>query len=276
MLGGYRPLAHAVATPRLWLSYSSSGVGCGTCESGPIPFHACQLTLLVWATFALPAILAVQNRLPMSRSRTVRKVDFSFVHHAPFWFYQTGNTLQAIASFLPQLWIPSFAHAIGLPSYSGTLALCLLNIAACGGYLLQGQLCDRFHVTVALLVATLGSMVSIFLLWGLTASEPMLYIFAMAWGLTGAGFAATWAGCATAMRTSTNNLDTGMVISLMCVGKGIGSVISGPISERLLQAGPLRNAGFAYGSQYGSVILFTGLSAMLGGTACVGRLLKWV
>lgn len=195
---------------------------------------------------------------------------------APFWIYSFGNMMQSIAYFLPQLWIPSFARETGLPPISGPLALCLLNLAACGGYISQGVIVDRYHVTVAICVATLGSVVAIFVFWGLTTSQAMLYVFVVLWGLTGGGFSANWAGCAAAIRKEGYHVDTGMVISLLCVSKGVGSVVSGPISESLLGVGVWDDAGFAYGSRYGVVIVFTGLSATLGGAACVGRLAKVV
>lgn len=234
-----------------------------------------QLTLLQ-ATLALPSILVTKNRLPISGSSTFRPLNFAFLKLAPFWIYSFGNMMQSIAYFLPQLWVPSFSREIGLPAIAGPLALCLLNLAACGGYISQGIIVDRYHVTVAICVATVGSVLAIFVFWGLATSQAMLYVFVILWGLTGGGFSANWAGCAAAIRKSGYHVDTGMVISLLCVSKGVGSVVSGPISERLLQISPLDNAGFAYGTRYGAMILFTGLSATLGGIACVGKLVKIV
>ena len=216
----------------------------------------------------------MKNRLPISNSTSLRPIDLSFMKKAPFWFFETGNIMASLSYFLPQLWLPSFAVSRGFPSFSGPLALCLLNIAACGGYLLQGMLVDRFHVSIPIMIATLGSVVAIFVFWGLTASQTMLYLFAIIWGLSGGGFAATWSGCATAMRSSCTHLDTGLVISLMCMGKGVASLISGPISEQLLKSSSWQHAGFAYGTQYGGIIVFAGVTALLGGTACVGRMIK--
>ncbi|EMC91513.1 hypothetical protein BAUCODRAFT_80666 [Baudoinia panamericana UAMH 10762] len=237
-----------------------------------------RTTLRVWAVvmaiLALPCLLVMKNRLPVTRTHALRPIDWSFMKLPPFWFFEAGNIMMSLAYPLPNLYIPSYSRNMGMPSFSGPLALCLLNIAACGGYLLQGQLVDRYHVTTAIFVAVAGSVVAVFLFWGLTTSQPMLYVFAVLWGLSGGGFAGNWAGCANALRTTSNSLDTGMVISLMCAGKGIGSVVTGPISEKLLQAGVWRGAGFAYGSQYGAVIVFTGVTALLGGTACLGRQLK--
>lgn len=221
-----------------------------------------------------PSAYLMKNRLPITHTNRVRPVDLSFVKKTPFWFFEAGNIMASLAYFLPMLWIPSFAASQNFPSISGPLALCLLNIAACGGYLLQGMLVDRYHVTVAICMATVGSVIAILVFWGLTQSQAMLYIFAVLWGLSGGGFAANWSGCAKAMRTSDRSLDTGLVIGFMCMGKGIASLIAGPISEQLLQATHKSGAEFAYGSQYAGIIVFAGVTAMLGGTACVGKVLK--
>lgn len=215
----------------------------------------------------------MKNRLPPSNATKLRPIDLSFMKTAAFWVFEFGNVMASLAYFLPQLWLPSFAADQGFPKFSGPLALCLLNTAACGGYLLQGTLVDRFHVSLAIFVATFGSVVAIFLFWGLTVSQPMLYVFAILWGLSGGGYASNWSGCAKVLRGSCSNLDTGFLISLMCAGKGIASLASGPISAQLLLAGDF-NAKFAYGSHYGSIIVFAGVTALFGGTACIGRLMK--
>ena len=232
------------------------------------------LTKTLQIVLGAPSAWVMKNRYPISTSSTLRPVDLTFMKKAPFWYFEVGNIMASVSYFLPQLWIPSFAASQHFPSYSGPLALSLLNIAACGGYLLQGILVDRFHVTLAILVATLGSVIAIFIFWGLTASQPMLYVFAIVWGLSGGGFAGNWSGCAKAMKDSSRHLDTGLIISFMCTGKGIASLASGPISERLLRAGGLNGAQFAYGTQYGIIILFAGVTAMLGGISCIGRLFK--
>nr|OQO32068.1 hypothetical protein B0A51_00606 [Rachicladosporium sp. CCFEE 5018] len=241
-----------------------------------------RTTLRVWAVIivalATPSVLIMRPRLPIvpSGSSSLRPIDLSFLRRAPFWIFSLGNVMQSIAYFLPQLWIPSFARQIGLPPLAGPLALCLFSLAAVGGYLSQGALVDRYHVTTAIFVATLGSVVSVFIFWGLTTSQPMLYVFVIIWGLTGGGYAANWSGVAMAIKQSGVHVETGLIISLMCVSKGIGSLVSGPISEQLLLAGGMSGSKGAYGTEYGAIILFTGICLAFGGIACVGRLAKWV
>lgn len=138
------------------------------------------------------------------------------------------------------------------------------------------MLVDRYHVSTAIAIVTFGQIVATFIFWGLTSSQPMLYVFALVWGLFGGGFASTWSGYAPAMKrsNSSTHVDIGLVLSLMAAGRGIGAVISGPLSERLLDVGWKTQAGFAYGTVYGILIVFTGITTTLGGTACIGRLLK--
>ena len=135
---------------------------------------------------------------------------------------------------------------------------------------------DHFHVSVAILVSTFGQVIAILVCWGLTSSQPTLYVFAIMWGLFGGGFSASWSGYAGAMkrRDPTRHVDMGLVVALMAAGRGVGAVITGPLSEKLLEIGWTGHAGFAYGTNYGVLIVFSGVAAAFGGTACIGRLLR--
>ena len=212
----------------------------------------------------------MKTRLPVSGSRAYRPKNLAFMKQAPFWIYQVPSIVQSIAAYLPQLWISSFAAAMGFPS----LAVSLINLSASCGYLVQGRLVDRFHATIAILISTVGAMVADPIFWGFATNQAMLYVFSILWGMTGAGFPGSWTVCVNDMRRSSGNIDTGLVLSLMCAGKGIGSVVGGPLSEQLLRVTPWSGAGFAYGSQYGAIIILTGVGVTIGGTSCVVRLLK--
>lgn len=77
-------------------------------------------------------------------------------------------------------------------------------------------------------------------------------------------------------RHPSSHVDVGLVLALMAAGRGVGAVISGPLSEKLLEIGWKSHASFAYGTTYGILIIFSGVMAAFGGTACVGRVLKVV
>lgn len=66
-------------------------------------------------------------------------------------------------------------------------------------------------------------------------------------------------------------VDPGMVFACLAAGRGIGNVVSGPLSEALMGKGADWHAELAYGSGFGPLIVFTGVSAALGGLSCVGR-----
>ncbi len=161
---------------------------------------------------------------------------------------------------------------MGMPPAAGPLSVALLNLASCGGFLLQGRLVDRYHVSWAILVSTVGSTIAVFGFWGCGTQTAMLYVFAILWGLFGAGYPGHWTGCASDMRRTFPNVNTGLVISLLCAGKGVGSILAGPVSEKLLKMKPWQDTGLAYGSSYGSIIVFTGVCVFVGGAGAIPRI----
>ena len=68
--------------------------------------------------------------------------------------------------------------------------------------------------------------------------------------------------------------DQTLIFGLLAAGRGIGCVISGPLSDVLLKSGNGWHATAAYGTGYGLLIIFTGITALLGGVAGVGKKLK--
>lgn len=69
----------------------------------------------------------------------------------------------------------------------------------------------------------------------------------------------------------------GLVIGLLSAGRGIGAVVSGPLSEVLLKSRPWQGAtSLGYGSAYEGLIVFTGVTAAAGGVSFLGRVLGWM
>ena len=104
----------------------------------------------------------------------------------------------------------------------------------------------------------------------------MLYIFAILFGIFGGASFAVWPGCAAAIKNAlpANSANTAFILASLLFGRGLGFVFSGPVSSQLLRGGWKGDAKFAYGSDYGAVIVFTGVSALLGATAWLGRLFR--
>ena len=100
----------------------------------------------------------------------------------------------------------------------------------------------------------------------------MLYIFAFLYGMTAGGFAATWSGCTNPIRRAYPAVETGMIIAVFSAGKGIGAVISGPLSGILIRSDTWKShAGYAYGSGYGYLIVFSGITASFASIGWFGK-----
>lgn len=201
-------------------------------------------------------------------------MDLGFVKHRTFWVYQIPSVVQSIVTPLPALWLPAFASYLGMSSAVGPLSLALLNLASCAGFMLQGRLVDRYHVSWAILVSTIGSAIAVFGFWGFGTHAATLYVFAILFGFFGAPYPGHWTGCACDMRRTSPEISTSVVISLLCAGKGIGTLVAGPVSEALLSSQPWEGHGLAYSSAYGTIIVFTGVCLIVGGAGAVPRLVS--
>ena len=103
----------------------------------------------------------------------------------------------------------------------------------------------------------------------------LLSLFAISYGFFGGGFSATWSGVLSLLKKEDEErdgvLETGLVFGLLAGGRGVGNVVCGPLSGKLIGAaavaagdGEVGTAG-GYGTQYRWLIVFTGLTALFGG-----------
>ncbi|WPG99138.1 Hypothetical protein R9X50_00194900 [Acrodontium crateriforme] len=242
-----------------------------------------RTALRVWAIImtvvTTPCVYLLKGRLPISNTTAFRPINLSFLTQRRFWVYQAGNIFQSLGYFLPSLYLPSYASTIGLPTWCGTVALVSYNVAYIFGSLMIGFLVDRFHISIAILFSSAGAMFSIFVFWGLAVSQPLLYTFAIVYGLFGGGFSATWSGTAGELQRVENKgtIDTSIVISLLAAGRGVGAVVSGPLSAKLIESDSWKgHAGFGYGSGYGQLVVFCGMMLTFGGLGAIGKLFKFV
>ena len=138
----------------------------------------------------------------------------------------------------------------------------------------MGGIIDRWHISTCLLISTLGSTLSVFFLWGFSTSLPLLLVFCVVYGFFAGSYSTTYPGMMKAVDKSMPGADSTMVFAMLAAGRGIGNVASGPVSEVLLRTSRIGSEGL-YGTEYGPLVLFTGISAALGGVSCLGRNLGW-
>lgn len=229
----------------------------------------------------------MKPRTPVSPSASARRLDLSFLRLAAFWMLQTGNIIQSFGYFLPSTYLPSYSTTtIGLPETMDTMLVSLFNATSTFGGIALGMLCDRFAVNNILLLSSVGSALSVFLLWGMASSSrldsshaglALLTLFSISYGFFAGGFSSTWSGVITQIkRDSSPSLETGLVFGLLAGGRGIGNVISGPLSTMLLRQGSVSDlyghfAGTGYATQFGPLIIFTGVTAFFGAWSWMWR-----
>ena len=232
---------------------------------------------IVLVVLSGPLLYFVKPRVPLPATLRPRRLNFAFIRTSTFWILQGGNIAQSLGFFLPNIYLPSYARTLGLSSVAGAVTLALYNATSVFGQVILGALIDRLHVTTVILISTVGATVSVFLFWGLAVSLPLLCIFSLVYGISAGAFTATYTGMIREVQKKDDNAEAGLVFGLLSAGRGVGSVVSGPLSEALLSERPwVGQAKLGYGTGYGAMIVFTGISATLGGISFVGRRVGWL
>ena len=128
-------------------------------------------------------------------------------------------------------------------------------------------------------ISAVSYAISAFLLWGLTSEGSMafLVLFSITFGFFAGGYSATWGGIINEMESEAAQkneaIDSGMVYRLLNGARGIGYVGGGLAGVPLLKSGHTTSMhGLAYRTDYGPLIIFTGLSSLFGGSALLWKL----
>ncbi|KAG0651688.1 Monocarboxylate transporter 12 [Hyphodiscus hymeniophilus] len=249
-----------------------------------------RTALRIWtAVGAATSVLAIflipthPSSVSSSTNRS-RNIPWKFLGHQTFYIYSIAIILQSSGYGIPQTYLNQYAHEVTMVSQtSATLLLTLFNLPGIVSSSFFGYLSDkkRFSLSATTVTAISGisSALSAFLLWGLTSrgSMPLLVLFSITFGFFAGGYSATWGGVINEMEReaaqSNEAIDTGMIYGLLNGARGIGYVSGGLAGVPLLKAGSMSSIGrYAYGTTYGPLIIFTGLSSVFGGW---GLLWKW-
>ncbi|TDZ37130.1 MFS transporter asaE [Colletotrichum spinosum] len=261
---------------------------------GTLGFRA---TLRLWSglLFALTAPLAyfVKPRLPAGHHHhhqsgspaPLHARPFSnlrFVLGRPFALHQAANVVEALGFFLPGIYLPSYAQrALHASAFPSALTILLVNVASVFGCVAMGCLVDRFSPSSCLAVASAGAALATLLIWGFSSNLAVLYLFCVVYGLFAGAYTSAWPGVMKVVaeheRARERGVDPGMVFGMLAAGRGIGNVISGPLSESLIRKSPWQGeAAHGYGSGYGTLIVFTGVTALLGGASFLWKRIGWL
>lgn len=234
--------------------------------------RVCALSFVV---LNFPIVFFFKPRLPLSQTSQSRSFDMSFWTCSTFLIMQSANIIQSLGFFLPAIYLPTFARTLGANAIESTVPIILLNGAAFVGCLCMGWATDKYHVVNCLLVSAMGSSVGVFLLWGFSTSLAPLYVFCVIYGAFAGCQSSAWSAIVRDTQDKRRGTDSGMAWACLSAGKGVGNLASGPLSEALLHAGNW-SAGFAYGSGYGALIAFTGMTALFSGWGYAAKRIGWL
>ena len=243
-----------------------------------------QTATRVWAGIlfvsSAPLAFFIKPRLPYSATSHVQPLNMRYIMSKLFALYQAANFIQATGYFLPGIYLPTYARTIfGASDLQSTLTVILINISATSGCVIMGFLADKFHVTTCMIISAVGTSASVLLVWGLSPSLPVLYVFCVFYGL----FAGGWTCCYPGIMKDVSRryasagfdyADPVMVIGVLLLARGIGNIVSGPLSTALIKSMPLQGQARAgYGSGYGGLIIYSGLTGLSSGMNFVW---KWL
>lgn len=233
-----------------------------------------RIVSAIFFVLGVPLGWFIKPRIPHSMAPKEKLFNLRSARSRFFLVHQGANIFQACGFYLPNIFLPTFVREqFGTSTFMSTLTIMLFNLSATVGLTGMGALADRYRSTTCVMISATGSAVSVFLLWGLSTSLPVVYVYCVLYGLFAGCWPATWQATKRDISQRAEERGYGYVdpvttFGLLCVGRGLGSLIAGPLSEALLRGAPLEGQAFAsYGSGYGVMIIFTGIAAILSGSS---------
>jgi MFS family permease len=203
-----------------------------------------------------PALPLLKGRLPTSRNGGHRICDTSFLANPLFYCFALSNLFQGFGFFIPAIYLPSFATALGYGPSTGAIVLSANNLAQVFGQVAFGYVSDRTeNVLILVFASSFVSCVAAFTLWGLAKSPAPLVVFAIIYGWFAAGFVVLWTKFGSEL--TEDPLTAQDILGIMSFEKGIGNILTGPVSA-LLTTRPV-SGGYGIG-KYESLIIFLGTS----------------
>ena len=222
-----------------------------------------------------PLIPLLKGRLPHTEQSTVGPTSWICMKTPLFWIYCISNVVHGFGYFFPSLYLPSYATLLGFSSAKGALLLTLLGVSQVLGQFSFGYLSDhKAPLNLLIIMSTIISAIASLAIWGFARSMAILVLFSIIYGFFGAGYVAMWARMGSAVSDEPSAALA--TFSLFCFGKGVGNVLAGPISARLVRPATIVED---YGAiKYKAIILFTGTCMLCSGVSvgawCVRSILR--
>jgi MFS family permease len=230
--------------------------------------HQTTLRAVAVAQFILvaPILPFLKGRLPPSPSNqtAIQRIDFAFFKHPLFWIFSFSNLCYGLAYYIPPLFLPVYASSMGFSSTVGALVLAASNLASVFGQVSLGYLTDHFqNIYILIFISSFTSSVAAFTIWGFSHSLSSLLAFSVIYGWAAGGYVVFWPKFGSILSD-----DPQPVYTLMAFGKGVGNVLTGPISAGLL-ARSVQSGSYGL-SKFEPAVLFVGSLMLCSSLGVVG------
>ncbi|RVX73578.1 hypothetical protein B0A52_02466 [Exophiala mesophila] len=227
-----------------------------------------------------------------SPSHHPRRTAWSFLHHRTIYIYSVATLVQSSGYGIPQTYLPLYAHSTThLSRTMATLMLTLFSIPGIVSSSFFGYLSDNPYLpcsaSTVTFISSASSGLAVFLLWGLApassstssstvSSMSLLLVFSLIFGFFASAYSATWGAVIKQMEREAAErneaVDPGVVYGLLNGARGVGYVTGGLVGVPLLKSSTsgIGSRG-GYATEYGALIVFTGLCLVFGGWSVVWR-----
>ncbi|TXT16094.1 hypothetical protein VHUM_00597 [Vanrija humicola] len=149
-------------------------------------FGACNGVAMVFLRRRVPIAPVAPGR------RALPPIDYGFLKRRGFWEMIAFISISSLGSFIPSVWLPTFAEAVGPTNPGGTGLVAIMYASSSFGNPMVGMLADRFPVGYVIAGMCTTSALATWLLWGLGTNSALLVLFSMVWGMFALPLAATW------------------------------------------------------------------------------------
>ncbi|KAI5120398.1 hypothetical protein M0805_000177 [Coniferiporia weirii] len=206
-----------------------------------------------------PILPFIRPRLPENRvhARDSRQENglgsrLAWMKNPVLMVYVFANTLQGFAYFLPLLWLPTFASELHLTDTEASLALSLLNGASVLSRVAMGSLSDRFSPWMLASATTLCTSLATFVLWGvLSRGLAGVLAFGISYGTLAGGWSSLFTGFIRPVAKDNPTLST-TLFGVFMLSRGIGNILSTPISTALSKVSATSTGNNTVSSEYSS------------------------
>ncbi|KAI0322403.1 MFS general substrate transporter [Amylostereum chailletii] len=231
--------------------------------------HGTSLTLrylsIAIVAALLPVLPFVRPRLPEKRIHGPgrRNIGYSWLRSWVWWTLLVANTIQGFAHFLPIIWLPTYASLINTSQSTSAISVALLNGASVCSRLILGTISDRFSPRLLATSTVMGTSFITFVLWGIAGHVTAgVLVYGTMYGLFAGGWSSLWTGFVRLIAKDDPELTTSL-FSFLLLSRGIGNVLSTPISTALsMEKAPPsahEETGFAVaGGRFEKMIVYVG------------------